>query len=256
MLFVRNAALASTLLLALFACGGRNLDDENKNDVPTADASVGGACGRPGSACTGTDWCSFGTVGSCGSDNQGGTCRARPNACGETCIGVCGCDGRVYCNACEAQRNGSDVATGDACYPAGAYSAHTYGSGIPRIIVFKSDVTRNVCVRMIFQGAETGGANEYKVSKGPWTLEVADITNQAEDCIITSVGLPRTPTGDVLQATGAQGVIEFAGSIDAPCVLSAKVFLKFDPTGFAWAPDSEPLAPKNVIIGGQTACQQ
>ncbi len=126
---------------------------------------------------------------------------------------------------------------------------------VPRFVVFKADPARNVCVRLIFNGAGSGTITEYKVSRGQWQLETADITSRAEDCVITSAGYPRTPTGDVLRATSAQGVIELAGDLAAPCALSAKVFLRFDPSGFFWAPDSEPLAPTNVVIGGQSACK-
>ncbi len=50
--------------------------------------------------------------GACGGT---GTCQPAPDGCTDDCPGVCGCDGRDYCNACSAQQNGSDVAHDGSC---------------------------------------------------------------------------------------------------------------------------------------------
>ncbi len=44
-----------------------------------------------------------------------GTCRERPDGCTADCPGVCGCDGREYCNACEAQQSGVSVLRPGPC---------------------------------------------------------------------------------------------------------------------------------------------
>jgi hypothetical protein len=38
-----------------------------------------------------------------------GICTPRPDNCTEDCPGVCGCDGKFYCNTCLAQRAGIDA---------------------------------------------------------------------------------------------------------------------------------------------------
>jgi hypothetical protein len=50
----------------------------------------------------------------CGGRDQTGICRPRPDSCSRDCPGACGCDGKNYCNVCEAQRAGFDGAEG-AC---------------------------------------------------------------------------------------------------------------------------------------------
>ena len=37
------------------------------------------------------------------------------NACTTDCPGVCGCDGQIYCNECEANRNGIEVKYNGPC---------------------------------------------------------------------------------------------------------------------------------------------
>jgi hypothetical protein len=44
-----------------------------------------------------------------------GICKARPTQCMKDCPGVCGRDGKFYCNACEANRAGTDDSPPGAC---------------------------------------------------------------------------------------------------------------------------------------------
>lgn len=37
------------------------------------------------------------------------------NPCTTDCPGVCGCDGQIYCNECEANRNGITVVGAPPC---------------------------------------------------------------------------------------------------------------------------------------------
>lgn len=38
------------------------------------------------------------------------------DGCTTDCPGVCGCDGKTYCNTCEAHRNGIEVVYNSACH--------------------------------------------------------------------------------------------------------------------------------------------
>lgn len=54
-------------------------------------------------------FCDYDDTASCGISDGSGVCRDRPTACTKECTTVCGCDGKIYCNACEANRAGTDV---------------------------------------------------------------------------------------------------------------------------------------------------
>ena len=82
---------------------------------------VGGAAGTGGStgdACGGfaslrcpepnATFCDFPDKMACGQTDATGMCAVRPDTCTEDCPGVCGCDGKFYCNACLAHRAGTD----------------------------------------------------------------------------------------------------------------------------------------------------
>ncbi|AUX40986.1 uncharacterized protein SOCE26_023880 [Sorangium cellulosum] len=51
----------------------------------------------------------------CGADDGEGQCTARPEGCPEDYPGVCGCDGRFYCNGCIAHQAGMDVSEDPSC---------------------------------------------------------------------------------------------------------------------------------------------
>jgi hypothetical protein len=55
----------------------------------------------------------------CGQGDITGICTVRPNNCTEDCPGVCGCDGKFYCNACMAHKAGLDDHPMATCADAG-----------------------------------------------------------------------------------------------------------------------------------------
>lgn len=119
--------------LALFtACGGDDGGDPDASptiDGAPADASsdpdgAGPDAGETGAVCGGFAglqcdeglWCDY-RNNFCGGDDFQGTCRELPTACTEEVDPVCGCDGEVYTNECEANAAGIDIAANGSCEP-------------------------------------------------------------------------------------------------------------------------------------------
>lgn len=65
--------------------------------------------------CPSGEWCDFFLEGACGTLDEIGVCRPRPDSCATGAEPVCGCDYVTYESACEAQRAGRDVAFAGAC---------------------------------------------------------------------------------------------------------------------------------------------
>jgi hypothetical protein len=63
-------------------------------------------------------YCDFEPGDMCGAGKGAeGVCRPRPTNCPADCPGVCGCDGKFYCNACGAHSDGVDDTSSDSCRP-------------------------------------------------------------------------------------------------------------------------------------------
>ena len=87
-------------------------DDAGGDDAGADDAGPSGCTTeRP---CEEGSYCAYG--GTCGRDGPG-TCMVAGDFCPADCPGVCGCDGRTYCNACVAGRAGVDVDPDGDCAP-------------------------------------------------------------------------------------------------------------------------------------------
>src|SRR6185369_12913237 len=86
--------------------------------------------GLIGAVCGAGDYCEYKASQACGFADQQGTCQPKPQACAEIFSPVCGCNGKDYGNACEANGAGTSVAHNGACASAGARCGNgTCGAG-------------------------------------------------------------------------------------------------------------------------------
>jgi hypothetical protein len=106
-------------------CDGQTYANSCDANFAGVDVAREGPCEKPcggflGLVCPDGQYCDF-EPNSCGSGDQMGVCRERPQDCPLTfaCIPVCGCDGRTYCSPCEAARAGTDIAREGACEATG-----------------------------------------------------------------------------------------------------------------------------------------
>ena len=103
--------------------------------VASAGECGGGAqvCGGiTGAACEAGEFCDFPADASCGFADATGTCAPVPQACDLILSPVCGCDGRTYSNACEANQAGVSVASDGECGGGGPVCGGLLGALCPR----------------------------------------------------------------------------------------------------------------------------
>jgi hypothetical protein len=97
-------------------------DCPSAKDCPTGTAGsgsqpgTGDTCGGIiGAQCGKGEFCSFPVSAKCGAGDQTGKCQTKPEACDKSLFPVCGCDGKTYGNACEANAAGVSIASEGAC---------------------------------------------------------------------------------------------------------------------------------------------
>lgn len=75
----------------------------------------GGPCGGiSGGICEPSRYCDY-IEDTCGVSDGDGSCEPKPEACTDVIEPVCGCDGKVYNNACEAAAAGIDLQSMGGC---------------------------------------------------------------------------------------------------------------------------------------------
>jgi hypothetical protein len=156
-----NAKLVLGLALCLAGCGGSTDSDSNGSNGGSGGASTGGSSSggassggassggaSSGGASTGGSssggsgnysWCgplpgdptcapdAYCNLLNCQVSNSEGFCVPEPQGCTDDCPGVCGCDGKFYCNACSAQQAGVDVSDDKNCIAADGGTTKTCG---------------------------------------------------------------------------------------------------------------------------------
>ena len=102
--------------------GGSNTGGSNTGGSSTGGSGGGAMCGGiAGIQCAENQFCDF-PDDMCGAADGAGTCAPRPDVCDQVLDPKCACDGKVYNNACEAQKAGADIGTLGGCpAPAGQF---------------------------------------------------------------------------------------------------------------------------------------
>lgn len=218
----------------------------------TGQGGGGAFCGgKAGIQCAPGQFCAFDPAGSCGNADNGGACTPKPGGCTADCPGACGCDGKFYCNACDANAAGVDVSSASpgTCFPdAGApaiYSGQEIFTNVPRFALFKADPARNVCFRLVLEMLG-GGAPLGIATPTGWTLAMAEVTDHASDCVGGNNGFPGPPIGMAVKATGGSGKIDFPPS-GPHCTVTLHASLAF-PKGAPFVPASEPLDADMLVV--------
>ena len=86
--------------------------------------------GLAGQMCGAGEYCEYKAAQACGMADQQGTCQKKPEACAEIYSPVCGCNGKDYGNACEANGAGTSVAHAGKCADSGTRCGNgTCGAG-------------------------------------------------------------------------------------------------------------------------------
>ncbi|AKT39271.1 uncharacterized protein CMC5_034190 [Chondromyces crocatus] len=179
-----------------------------------------------------------------------GLCEPRPKGCDDDCPGVCGCDGKFYCNSCYAQSAGMDVSPGTTCAAPDDFAAGFYFGGLDRLILRKVDLARDLCIRIVFVTPPSQGGVFNISLPEDWGVSDAWITNSAADCEAS----PETPPGESAQATGGSGMVSWTtgSSMYVPCRVGIDATLIFSGAP-SWAPASVPLSAAGIVVEG--GCQ-
>ena len=83
---------------------------EPSEPAEPAEPSEGKACGaRAGNTCAADEYCAYEPSGMCGWADATSVCKKKPEMCTKEYDPVCGCDEKVYSNACMAAAAGTGV---------------------------------------------------------------------------------------------------------------------------------------------------
>ncbi len=117
---MRIAQLAIALLFAfsLAACTEHGKGGQIDGGGTPGSSDGGGSgrmCGGFGNLqCGASEFCDFDRNG-CGASDESGVCHERPTGCPDNLDPVCGCDGQVHSNSCDAFAAGVDVNANGSC---------------------------------------------------------------------------------------------------------------------------------------------
>ena len=215
----------------------------------TATTGAGGAApaacgGKAGIPCGPDEWCQFDPPASCGNDDGLGICQPKPGACDADCPGVCGCDGKFYCNACGANVSGVDVSDDLSCNTSDSYRAVNMFTGAPRFAFLKASPVRNLCFRLVVESSSGGGIG---IAGDGWVVGSAEVTHDVSDCDVGPGSLP-PPSGASQPAASGEGTLSLAIAA-GECTAGVHGKLLFS-GGPAWVPSTEPVDVEGLKIEG------
>ena len=257
------AAVPLALVLLAASCGGEVINNTTAA-AASGSSSAGGASGtssatgstgsggahpascggKAGVPCSPDAFCQFDPAASCGNFDAPGTCQPRPSACDLDCPGVCGCNGKFYCNDCVANAAGVDVSNDMACKINDSYRAINLFTNVPRYAILKASPTRNLCFRLT---AEVSASLGIGIFGDGFAVKQAEVTNDASDCNVGPGALPPAKGASYPVASGS-GALTFL-MVPGGCV--AGIHAKVMPAGAPpWAPSVEPLDADGLIIEG------
>lgn len=110
--------------LPVCGCDGRTYGNDCEANAAGTSVASDGACGGPepeacgglsGETCGAGEYCHYEAEAMCGAADATGECRPTPDVCPMVIAPVCGCDGRTYDNACQANAAGTSVASDGRC---------------------------------------------------------------------------------------------------------------------------------------------
>ncbi|WP_437480177.1 hypothetical protein WME75_35055 [Sorangium sp. So ce1014] len=212
-----------------------------------ASSTGGGGGGAPvvcggsaGATCGETEYCDTRETAddACPGEAQG-VCVPRPSLgdCPEDCPGVCGCDQRVYCNACLAHAAGMNASEDTSCasadYVIGAHDS---------VYVHHADLEANRCLTL-YLAWPTESPPHFADVELPefWALLSVSLTGEMRDCT-----QPRTPDADGLHdVTGAAGTMSWEPEpvTGIPCIIDMDITATLD-----GGPETERFEATGVVV--------
>jgi hypothetical protein len=211
---MRHASLLAATLSAitLLACDSEVIDNPaggtggtsttTGTGGATTTSGTGGApviCGgKIGKPCGPDEFCQFDPAAQCGVFDSTGICQPKPSGCTDDCPGVCGCDGKFYCNACGAHHAGVDVSPNTSCLEEDSYRAVNMFTNVPRFALLKLSAARNLCFRLHVEPAPTDNG---------WVVSFVQVSHDVHDCDFDP-GPPPAPMGEAFQGTNGSGYVK------------------------------------------------
>ncbi|APR83681.1 Kazal-type serine protease inhibitor domain protein [Minicystis rosea] len=213
-------------------------------NVTTSVSSVSGTGGGPtvcggkaGTPCGIHEYCAFDPSVECGGFDATGICQPKPDGCTADCPGVCGCDGKFYCNACSAHQAGVDVSSTISCSSPDAYRAVNMFTNLPRFLILKASPSRNLCFRLQV---------EPNIGEG-WAVSFSEVSNDVHDCDIEP-GSPPAPLGETVTGMNLGSGVKLQVS-PAGCIAGIHQKIGFA-AGSTWAPPVEDFEADGLGVEG------